>query len=257
MTVFDDLGAEQDRLGDLLAGLDDAQWAAPSLAEGWTVRDVMVHLAQTEEMALARISGAANPASPDNAASPANPQASRDRTSQTVEEAMAALVEQDPATGPEALRRWQEARGLALERLRAADPQQRIEWAAAPLRPAALATTRLAETWTHGLDVAGPVGASFPDTERLRHVAWLAHRMLPYAFGLRGEPVAEVRVELTAPGATTIWEFGPPGAASAITGDVGAFCRVAAQRLPPARSGLRASGPDGSRALAALRTYAA
>jgi uncharacterized protein (TIGR03083 family) len=57
MTVFDDLGAEQDRLGDLLAGLDDAQWAAPSLAQGWTVRDVMVHLAQTEEMALARISG--------------------------------------------------------------------------------------------------------------------------------------------------------------------------------------------------------
>ncbi|HWG15788.1 MAG TPA: maleylpyruvate isomerase N-terminal domain-containing protein [Streptosporangiaceae bacterium] len=43
--MFDDLGAEEDRLADILTALNDAQWAAPSLAAGWTVRDVMVHLA--------------------------------------------------------------------------------------------------------------------------------------------------------------------------------------------------------------------
>lgn len=32
MTVFEDLGAEQDRLEDILAGLDEAQWLAPSAA---------------------------------------------------------------------------------------------------------------------------------------------------------------------------------------------------------------------------------
>ena len=30
MTVFDDLGAEQERLEEILAGLDEAQWLAPS-----------------------------------------------------------------------------------------------------------------------------------------------------------------------------------------------------------------------------------
>ena len=45
MTVFDDLEAEQDRLPDILTRLSGAQWATPSLAQGWTVRDVVVHLA--------------------------------------------------------------------------------------------------------------------------------------------------------------------------------------------------------------------
>jgi hypothetical protein len=50
---------------------------------------------------------------------------------------------------------------------------------------------------------------------------------------------------------------GAPEAESAITGTAGDFCRVAAQRLGPARSGLRASGPQGAIALRVLRTYAA
>jgi len=170
---------------------------------------------------------------------------------------MAVLVEQDPATPQEALQRWQQARRPALDALKAADPHQRIEWAAAPLRPAALATTRLAETWTHGLDITGPLGLSFPDTERLRHIAWLAHRMLPYAFGLAHEEPPEIHVELTAPDGTTTWEFGPPAAASTITGDAGAFGRVAAQRLDPGQAALHTSGPDGARALALIHTYAA
>ena len=65
MTGFDDLEAEQDRLA--LARLSDAQWASASLAPGWTVRDVVLHLAQGEEMAVARLSGAPNPAAHDPA----------------------------------------------------------------------------------------------------------------------------------------------------------------------------------------------
>jgi uncharacterized protein (TIGR03084 family) len=259
MTVFDDLEAEQDRLADILAGLSGAQWAAPSLAPGWTVRDVVLHLAQGEELAVARLSGAPNPVARDRA------QGRDGQDGRTVEQIMAGLVEADPATPAQALRRWQQARGPAMDLLRAADPHRRIEWAAAPLKPAALATTRLAEHWTHGLDITGPLDIDFPDTARLRHVAWLAHRMLPYAYGLAGEPAAEIRAELTAPDGTTTWEFGPPGAASAITGDAGLFCRVAAQRLTPAQAaeavgatgaGLRTSGPDGARALAIIRSYA-
>ncbi len=67
MTVFDDLEAEQDRLADILAGLSGAQWATPSLAPGWTVRDVVVHLAQGEELAVARLGGTPHPAAPDPA----------------------------------------------------------------------------------------------------------------------------------------------------------------------------------------------
>src|SRR5208282_152363 len=49
MTIFDDLAAEQERLEGILSGLDLAQWASPSGASGWTIADVVLHLAQSEE----------------------------------------------------------------------------------------------------------------------------------------------------------------------------------------------------------------
>ena len=125
------------------------------------------------------------------------------------------------------------------------------------MKPATLATTRLAEHWAHGLDIVGPLGVEFPDTDRLRHVAWLAHRTLPYALSLAGLPAVAVRCELTAPDGAQTWRFGPPDAGSAITGAAGEFCRVAAQRLDPAQTGLQVSGPHGAAALRLVRTYAA
>ena len=51
MSIFDDLGAEQERLEKILSGLDEAQWRSASAAEGWTIADVVLHLAQSEEAA--------------------------------------------------------------------------------------------------------------------------------------------------------------------------------------------------------------
>jgi hypothetical protein len=48
MSILDDLGAEQERLEKILSGLDEAQWRSASAAEGWTIADVVLHLAQSE-----------------------------------------------------------------------------------------------------------------------------------------------------------------------------------------------------------------
>ena len=162
------------------------------------------------------------------------------------------------ATAPtpsEVFERWRTARRDAVAALREADPAQRLPWAAAPLKPTTLATTRLAEHWAHGLDITGPLDIPFPDTDRLRHIAWLAHGSLPYAFTLVGEEPHDVFCELTAPDGTT-WRYGSPEADSTITGSAGMFCRVGARRLAPADSGLVASGPHGPAALRVLRNYA-
>src|SRR5258707_768114 len=47
------LAEQDDELDGLLAGLDEAGWARPSRCEGWTVPDVVLHLAQTDEMTVA------------------------------------------------------------------------------------------------------------------------------------------------------------------------------------------------------------
>jgi uncharacterized protein (TIGR03084 family) len=243
MGIFDDLEAEQDRLQAILDGLDEAQWASPSAAAGWTVTDVVLHLAQTEEAVIASTAGV----------SLRVPPASGPRVDAIADQ----LVRAERAAPGQVFQRWQEARTTAMAALRAADPRQPLSWVEAPLKPATLATTRLAEHWAHGLDVTGPLGIAFPDTGRLRHIAWLAHRSLPYAFLLAGDQAPEVSCLLTAPDGTTCWQFGPPRADSVITGPAGAFCRVAAQRLAPGQSGLRTEGERGAAALRLLRTYAA
>ena len=101
-----------------------------------------------------------------------------------------------------------------------------------------------------------PFDIPLPDTDRLRHIAWLGHSTLPYGFAFNGEEAHEVYVELTAPDGVTIWRYGPPDAESKVTGPAGDFCRVGAQRLAPDASSLVATGPFAGAALKVLRNYA-
>ena len=247
MTVVDDLAAEHERLEGILLGLSEAQWLTESGAPGWSVADVVLHLAQTEEGVVASTAGV-----DAGAAFVALP-----RSDGTVDDFAGQMVRAERDVPERVLARWREARRAALDALRGADPQQSLRWVAGTVKPATLATTRLAEHWAHGLDITGPLGIGFPDTDRLRHVAWLAHRTLPYALSVAGEQPSDVRCEVVCPDGSATWRFGPDDATSAITGPVGEFCREAAQRPDPgAAHELTVTGPHGATALRVLRTYA-
>src|SRR3984957_18738980 len=234
---MDDFVAETLRLQGILGLLTQAQWLAESGAGGWSVADVVLHLAQSDESVVASADGA------DGADHQRDVVAAG-----TVDDGAARLVEAE-RTGPDLVfARWREARDSAVEALRGADPELPLPWVSGPVKPATLATTRLAEYWAHGLDITGPLGIDFPDTSRLRNIAWLAHRTLPYALTRAGERPAAVRCALTAPDGTATWTFGPDEADSQISGPASAFCRVAPQRLDPAESGLLATGPHGAAA---------
>jgi uncharacterized protein (TIGR03084 family) len=246
MEILDDLVAEQDRLEAILASLDAAAWEAQSGAPGWTVADVVLHLAQTEEDVVAAA-----------AAAEATGRGGewRDRA-EPLDAAIERRVRAERPAPQAAFERWRIARRAAVAALRAADPGRPLRWAAAPLKPPTLATTRLAEHWAHGLDITGPLEIDFPDTARLRHIAWLGHATLPYAFAVAGMTPGDVFCELDAPDGST-WRFGDPGAASSIRGPAGELCRVGARRLRPDETALVADGPHGATALAVLRNYAA
>ena len=226
--VFEDLEAEQDRLEGILEQLDQMAWLTASGAAGWSIADMVLHLAQIEEQVVASAAG--------------RDEVGWDRAPGTLDEFIERWVRAERAGPDVVFARWRKARRDAERALRQADPRRRLAWSAAPLRPQALATTRLAEHWAHGLDITGPLGILFPDTERLRHIAWLAHRSLPYAFALAGEEPHDVYCELTAHDGST-WRYGPAEATSTITGSAGDFCRVGARRLAPEQSGLVAGGP--------------
>jgi uncharacterized protein (TIGR03084 family) len=241
--VYDDLEAEQDRLDDVLGTLGRDDWDRPSAAAGWSLSDVVLHLAQTEELVVVAVRGTSAPFARDPG------------EGGSVDEFAARRVEGERgASGDAVYRRWRTARHAALDGLRGCPAGTRLPWATSPLAPATLATTRLAEHWAHALDITGPLGVAYPDAARLRHIAWLALRTLPYAFEVAGLKARPVRCELTGPDGQR-WEFGPADAESRITGAAGAFCRVAARRLAAEASGLTATGPDGAAALRVVRTY--
>ena len=243
MQIVDDLEAEQERLESLLTGLTEQQWASPSAAAGWSIADTVLHLAQTEEGVVYTLSDEGRPDA-------------FDRGEAALDAAVDEAVRAQRASADTIFERWRAARRAALDALRAADPGRRVPWAATPLRPAVLATTRLAEHWAHGLDIAGPLGLPFDDTDRLRHIAWLGHRTLPYAFAVDGLEPHDVYCELTGPDGTTIWRYGPADADSTVRGPAGDFCRLGARRLTRDQTTLAAEGPHAEAALRVLRNYA-
>jgi uncharacterized protein (TIGR03084 family) len=239
--VLGDLVAEYDRIESILLSLSEVQWASESAAPGWSVRETVVHLATTEE-------GVA-----DTLRRPGGEWTVRDRP---LDRVVGEQVARDRSPAAAVFSRWQSARRASIDALRSADRTATYRWAAAPLRPQTLATTRLAEHWAHLLDVTGPLGIAYPDTDRLRHIAWLGHATIPYALRLQGHDDVEIRAELTAPSGVP-WTFGPADAPDRISGEAGAFCRVGAQRLAPWDSGLSTSSPSAALALSVLRNYAA
>src|SRR5947207_4797945 len=124
MSIFDDLGAEQERLEKILSGLDEAQWGSASAADGWTIADVVLHLAQSEEAAAATatagtLRGALGMVPGD-----------------TTDERADAAVWAERAASAEVFARWQRARQAALAAMRDADPDLPVQWMVGTIKPA-------------------------------------------------------------------------------------------------------------------------
>ncbi|MFA1545694.1 maleylpyruvate isomerase family mycothiol-dependent enzyme [Actinomadura chokoriensis] len=241
--VFDDLNAEYHQLDATLASLTPEQWAHPSGAEGWTVSDVVLHLAQTNEVITKPSIAEGTPFLSSGA--------------ETVDGVVDGMVAAERGMPPaDLLARWRTAAFATVNVLRAQPPGTRLSWVRTPLSPRTLATTRIAEHWAHAQDIVVPLGIPYPDTDRIRHIAWLAHRSLPYAFSVEGLPDAPVFCDLSAPDGAH-WTFGDPAAPSRITGPAAEFCRVGARRVAPGETTLTADGPRAADALRVLRNYAA
>src|SRR5262249_39690345 len=151
-------------------------WSSPSAAEGWTIFDVVLHLAQSEEAVAATIT-AMGPVASDYWA----------QTGETTDDAMERAVQSQRGDAVDVFDRWKAARRPSVEALRSAARNNHSAGAAAPLKPRPLAPPRLAEHWAHGLDITEPLAIPLPDTDRLQHIAWLGHSTLPYGFELAGD----------------------------------------------------------------------
>jgi uncharacterized protein (TIGR03084 family) len=254
--ILNALGEQHSELAALLDPLDDTGWQRPTRCDDWTVADVVLHLAQSDELALASAQG--------RFAEELHVLArGADRQGDVggqvnVDAGAAALVARERGL-PNAtlLERWR-ARAAALrDALAASDPHRRVGWVSGQLSTQTLATTRLAECWVHTGDVAAAFGVVPEPTDRLEHIARLAWRTLPYAFAREGRELAgPVAFELRAPTGGQ-WQFVPDAEpATLIEGAAADLCLVAARRVAAEDTSLRGTGPDARAVLELVRTYA-
>lgn len=231
-----DLRAEHAVLDRLLSGLDAPQWSTPTPAAGWTVSDQVQHLAASERAAIVALEGS-------------GAELFRGET----------MIEPIEAEDPESLlEAWRRAREETVALLGSVDDRARVTWGAGPMSARSFAEARLMETWAHGLDCFAAVGTEPVDTPRLRRIAGLARRALPYAFEVAGRvPPGDVRgvaLDLTGPRGERWW-IGPEPAHDVIAGSASEWCRVATRRARPETTSLRAATPLAAEALRVARAY--
>jgi uncharacterized protein (TIGR03084 family) len=139
----------------------------------------------------------------------------------------------------------------------ALDPGARVPWFGPPMSAASSVTARLMETWAHGQDVADALGAVREPTDRLRHVAHIGIRALPFSYALhdRPAPQAPVRVELTGPGGD-VWTWGPADAVDLVRGPALDFCLLVTQRRHRDDLALEISGPVAAEWMSIAQAFA-
>jgi uncharacterized protein (TIGR03084 family) len=246
--ILSDLAAQHAELDGILTGLDDGDWAVPSACEGWSVADVVVHLTQSDDGAVAAVERRL----PEGGLTMTRSGA------QNVDDWAELMVAEARGTPPsEVLERWRATTAAMREAFARCDLSARVPWVTGELAARTLATTRLSECWIHTGDVEAAFGRPPTASAGLRHIARLAWRTLPYAFAEAGRDLAgPVAFELTGP-AGERWDLVPPEPpVTVIVGDALDLCLVAARRRAPADTALVGEGPDAAAVLELVRTYA-
>jgi uncharacterized protein (TIGR03084 family) len=247
------LAEQVDELDGLVRGLDETGWALPSRCPGWSISDVLLHVAQTNEMATASAERrfTEEAAAFGNRVGTVPPGANVDDLA-----GLAVAAERGPS-GKEIYDRWRASSAAQAAALGRCEAGTRLPWVAGDLAAITLATTRLSEMWIHTGDVAAGLGRELTPSARLRPIARLAWRTLPYAFARAGKTMSgPVALRLTAPDGTT-WEFEPDEpAVTTVSGPALDFCLVAARRVGPSETALTATGPDAAAVLDLVRTFA-
>lgn len=250
--ILSDLVAEEQSLDQFLQRINERQWELPTSAAGWSIKDAVSHLAHSERFSAAVLAGNPPPLNVDH---------------DNIDEwTSIGVVEGRKMRYQQVIEWWRNSRADVVDALSRMDGGDRVPWFYGDISARAFATVRLMETWAHGLDIKDAMDGLLTfdededdptaDTPRIRHVAWLAHRMLPYAFAEAGEefPATGIRLELMGPNYSR-WVYGPEEAADIIKGIAGEWCRIAVHRLDAAASSLKTEGTQAEIALEVVRTY--
>jgi len=239
--ILSDLVAEQQFLDQFLQRISLKDWDRPTPASGWTIRDTISHLADSEEFTAGILDGTAD--------------LQRYRSTHDLDEIRHEAVEKGRKMRPQdVIEWWRGGRAKVVEPLSRMPAGHRVDWIEGTMSAKTLATNRLMEAWAHGLDIYATMDAEIEDSPRIRHVCWLGWKTLPYSFKVAGEDFVPIRVEVIGPGYAK-WVYGPDDAVNVIKGSAGDWARLAVRRITPEQTALNVTGDAALTATRVVRAY--
>ena len=244
--LVDDLVTESAALYGVLDQVGPAEWLLPTPATGWRVGDQVSHLAYFDETTLQSL------VDPD--------QFRRDAELLTAgggDFPDRVAAEHRLRSGADLFGWFRDARAALVSAYRGVDPVRRLPWYGPDMTPASSITARLMETWAHGQDIVDALGVERVPSNRLRHIAHLGIRAMPYSFSVNhlAPPTQPIGVQLTAPDGD-MWSWGPTDAVDCVSGDAVDFCLVVTQRRHRDDTGLVVTGPVAQQWIALAQAFA-
>ena len=244
--LLEDLRMESEVLLMVLEALDTSQCDELTEAAPWTIKDHVAHLAFFDDQQRLAIV--------DPPLFAAGARQALSLSTSLVDVARDTYADEEAG---EVFEWFETSRADLLHTFKACNSSDRLEWFGPSMSVASAVTARLMETWAHGVDITDALGRPPTSSDRLRHVARLAHRARPFAYeSHRLEmPPEPLRFELTSP-TGELWSEGDEAATSVIVGPALDLCLVATQRRHVLDTELVCSDTSAAEWLGIAQTFA-
>ena len=124
---------------------------------------------------------------------------------------------------------WRLSRAKVVENLAKGSAGKKIKWWNKEIDYQTFASSKLAETWAHGLDIYDSMKKDYEDTVRIEHVAlfgWLNAEFTSKQNKLKHK---DLRIELIGP-EYRAWQFGNEKSENSIKGNASDWCRIVTGR---------------------------
>jgi uncharacterized protein (TIGR03084 family) len=124
---------------------------------------------------------------------------------------------------------WRLSRAKVVETLADATPGRKIKWWNNQIDYLTFATTKLSETWAHGLDIYECMKKEYEYTVRIEHIALYGYLNIEKIAKLNKMKYEKIRVELIGP-EYRAWQFGDEKSINSIKGNASDWCRLVTGR---------------------------
>ena len=242
--LLTDLSAEVAALDAYLSSLHDSDWIVATPAPGWNVADQVIHLGLVDRRAMWSM------VAPDRF--------DADIRSMVSAGGMDAIHDAERTLSPtQLLAWWREGAADLVRAAETVDLSARCRWYGPSMSGTSMLTARLMETWAHGYDIADALGWKVEPTDRLKHIAHIGVRAMPFAFSSHQLPAPEgnVFVSLVGPYGDS-WTWGDPNAPSSVSGPAIGFCLAVTQRRHIDDCGLTMVGEPASTWMPIAQSFA-